>query len=114
MEPATHNLNIYRDRDFSQTFLFKSSGSVMNLAGYEARAEIRQAKDSLTLIVAFTLVMDEVLGKITISLTDVQTLALRGIKLFWDLVLTDTNGLRQNYVQGTANIIGTVTREVII
>ena len=44
MEPANHDLTIYRDRDFSQTFYFKTLGLAMDLTGYSGKAEIRENK----------------------------------------------------------------------
>jgi len=111
MEPATHNLTLFRDRDFSQVFTFKDGdGVIIDLTGYSAAAQIRAAKDDDTLIVAFTIVVSEAEGEVTISLTDVQTLAIEQSKAWWDLVLTDTLGLRQSYVEGGVAIKGTVTR----
>ncbi len=31
MNPATYNLTVYRDRDFSKTFYLKNLGAVMDL-----------------------------------------------------------------------------------
>ena len=111
MIPATHNLTIYRDRDFSQVFILKDgNGVVIDLTTYTVKAQLRPEKDSAELILDFTVVVVDVEGKITISLTDVQTLALDEDKVRWDLVLTDPAGLRQNYVEGAVTIKGTVTR----
>ena len=111
MVPATHDLTIYRDRDFSQTFYLKSHGAAMDLTGYSAKAEIRSGKDTDELIVGFLVVVDPLIGSITISLEDNQTILLVNTVAFWDLVLTDTYGLRQNYIEGMVNVLGTVTRE---
>jgi hypothetical protein len=111
MTPAAHNLTIYRDRDFSQVFILKDGdGVVINLAQYTVKAQMRPAKDSAELILEFTVAVVTAEGKITLSLTDVQTLALDEDKVRWDLAITDPAGLRQNYVEGSVTIKGTVTR----
>ena len=110
MEPATHNLVIYQDRDFSQTFFLKSAGVAMNLTGYTVKAEVRPDKYASDLIVAFTIVVIKATGSITLSLTDTQTLVLTDEVAFWDLVLTDPLGKRLNYIEGTLTVRGTVTR----
>jgi len=113
MEPAAHNLTVYRDRDFSQAFILKDAdGVVINLAGYTAQAQIRPAKESATLIVEFSVAIVAATGTITISLTDVQTLALDAdyVKGWWDLVLTNPSALRESYVEGSVIFKGTVTR----
>ena len=109
MEPAIHNLTIYRDRDFSQTFYLKSLGVAMDLTGYTAKAEIRLVKDAEDLIVAFQVTVDPLIGSIEISLTDSQTILLNS-DTFWDLVLTDPHGKRENYIEGSVKVLGTVTR----
>ena len=111
MEPATHDLTIYRDRDFSQTFYLKTLGVAMNLTGYTGKAEIRENKDAAALIVAFQVTVDPLIGSIVLSLTDTQTILLPGGIAVWDLVLTDPHGARQNYIEGQVNVLGTVTRD---
>ena len=111
MEPATHDLTIYRDRDFSQTFYLKTLGDPMDLTDYTGKAEIRENKDAAALIVAFQVTVDPLIGSIVISLTDTQTMLLPDGLTSWDLVLTDPHGLRQNYIEGQVKVVGTVTRD---
>jgi hypothetical protein len=111
MEPATHDLTIYRDRDFSQTFYFKNLGVAMDLTGYTGKAEIRENKDAAALIVALQVTVDPLIGSIVISLTDTQTILLPVGDMVWDLVLTDPHGARQNYIEGQVKVVGTVTRD---
>ena len=110
MVPAQHDLTIYRDRDFSQVFYFKSHGAAMDLTGYSAAAQIRLAKDAEDLIVNFDVQIDEAIGQITIGLLHSQTIAMMNNMGLWDLVLTDPHGLRQNYIEGQVKVSGTVTR----
>lgn len=111
MIPADHDIVIYRDRDYSKTFVVKDGdGVVIDLTGYEAAAQIRPLKDSATLTQAFTVTVTPAEGKVVISLTDVQTLALTAGKYWWDLVMTDPSGLRWSYVEGTCFVKGSVTR----
>jgi hypothetical protein len=111
MDPAEHNLTIYRDRDYSKVFVICDvARTPINLTNYSARAQIRPVKDSSELIVSFTVVVVAAEGKITISLTDTQTLALDESKGWWDLELTDPSNLRKNYVEGSVAIKRTVSR----
>jgi hypothetical protein len=111
MEPATHNLTIYRDRDFSQTFYLKTLGVAMDLTGYSGKAEIRENQDAAGLLVAFQVTIDPLIGSITLSLTDTQTILIPVGAAFWDLVITDPHGVRQNYIEGQVTVVGTVTRD---
>ena len=110
MVPAKHDLTIYRDRDFSQVFYFKSHGAAMDLTGYTAAAQMRSSKDTEDLIVNFDVQIVEASGQITIGLLHSQTVAILSNMAFWDLVLTDPAGSRQNYIEGSVEILGTVTR----
>ena len=112
MEPATHDLTIYRDRGFSQTFYLKDALRVaMDLTGYAGKAEIRENKDAADLLVAFQVTIDPLIGSIILSLTDTQTILLPVGDMAWDLVLTDPHGSRQNYIEGQVKVVGTVTRD---
>lgn len=111
MKPSTYNLTIYRDRDFSQTFYFKSLGEIMDLTGYAGKAEIRENQDAAELLAAFQVTIDSLVGSVVLSLTDTQTILLPEGAAFWDLVLTDPHGSRQNYIEGQVKVVGTVTRD---
>lgn len=111
MDPANHDLTIYRDRDFTQTFYFKSLGVAMDLTGYTGKAEIRENKDAADLIVAFQVTIDPLIGSVALSLTDTQTMLIPDGVSAWDLVLTDPHGLRQSYLEGQVKVVGTVTRD---
>ena len=112
MEPANHDLTIYRDRDFSQTFYFKTLGDFMDLTDYTGKAEIRENKDAADLLVALQVTIDPLIGSVVISLTDTQTILIPADGTpVWDLVLTDPRGLRQGYIEGQVKVMGTVTRD---
>lgn len=111
MGPAKYDLTIYRDRDFSQPFYFKTPQKVIiDLTGYSAAAQMRSAKDAADLIVNFDVQIVPASGQITISLLHSQTITIMSSMAFWDLVLTDPHGSRQNYIEGSVEVLGTVTR----
>lgn len=113
MDPASFNLVLYRDRDYYRAFIMKDSDGVpIVLTGYTARAQIRPEKDSDELIAAFTVTITAAEGKVEISLTDTQTLAIDESKAWWDLELTNPSGLRENYVEGSVAIKKTVSRVI--
>ena len=111
MEPANYDLTIYRDRDFSLPLYLKTLGVAMDLTGYTGKAEIRENQDAADLIVAFQGTMDPLIGSIVLSLTDTQTILLPDGISAWDLVLTDSHGVRQSYIEGQVKVVGTVTRD---
>jgi hypothetical protein len=111
MNPASLDLTIYRDRDFSKTLYFKTQGEAMDLTGYTGKAEIRIGQDTDALIVAFHVDITPLIGSIVLSLTDTQTILLKDDTAYWDLVLTDPHGLRQSFVEGMVIVKGTVTRD---
>lgn len=121
--PGRYEIGIYVDRDFEQTFQFKNSaGGTIDLSTYSFAAELRPVYNSDILLTAFTVSGTLSSGIVNISLTDAQTLALSNsedldlsstttaVNAVWDLVATNSEGLRENYVMGTAVINGTVQR----
>ena len=49
-------------------------------------------------------------GQITISLTDVQTAALEDGRYVYDLVITDSSGIKTRVVEGIATVNSSVSR----
>ena len=49
-------------------------------------------------------------GQITISLTDVQTAALEDGRYVYDLVITDSSGIKTRVVEGIATVSPSVSR----
>ena len=112
--PALQNLEIYRATDWNQEYLFENeqadgSFTAMDLAGFtiesEAWDEERDYKFA-DFAVAYT---DRANGKFKLSLTDDQTVNFPD-ELYYDVMLTNTNGLKEYYVEGKITVSQSYTR----
>ena len=106
------NLFIDQDADFTTTVTVNdSNGSALDLTGYTALAMIRKTYQSST-ATTFTsaFVSPRTTGQITISLTDVQTAALEDGRYVYDLVITDSSGIKTRVVEGIATVSPSVSR----
>jgi len=109
----TTNLVIYTGTDFSQTFVLEDSqsNSVKDLTGYSACAQMKRYESSLkTADFTITFANDRATGKITLSLSSTETLALKSGKYFYDLLLNSPTGNTERVVEGTALVKRSITR----
>ena len=109
---AISNIFIDQGADFSTTVTVSdSAGSALDLTNYTALAMIRKTYDS-TSATSFTsaFATDRTTGKITISLTDVQTTALEQGRYVYDLLLTDGSGDKTRVLEGIATVSPSVSR----
>ena len=105
------NLVIYKHTDFEQTFALEDSNtnSVKNLTGFSATCKMQRTLNlgSLTAFnVSFT---NRALGKVRISLTNTQTENIADCKYFYELMLTDPNGIVERVIEGVVIVKHPVT-----
>ena len=101
ISPGTYNMTVQRRSDHSIQLVFKDSNdNPINLTGYTVIAQcwdegrnIKYADFSIT----YT---SRALGKVDISLTDTQTATFETNTLYYDVLLIDSNGLREYYLEG--------------
>ena len=94
-------MTVQRRSDHSIQLVFKDSNdNPINLTGYTVIAQcwdegrnIKYADFSIT----YT---SRALGKVDISLTDTQTATFETNTLYYDVMLEDSNGLREYYLEG--------------
>jgi hypothetical protein len=106
------NIFIDQDADFTTTVTVNdSSGDALDLAGYTALTMIRKTYQSTTAVTfTTTFANPRTSGQITISLTDVQTAALEDGRYVYDMVITDSLGVKTRVVEGIATVNPSVSR----
>ena len=105
------NLVIYKHTDFEQTFLLEDSqsNSAKDLTGFSGTCKMQRTLN-LGSLTDFTLSFtNRVLGKIRISLTDDQTAQIADGKYFYELMLTDPNGVTERVIEGVVIVKHPVT-----
>ena len=105
------NLLIYKHTDFEQTFILEDSqsNSAKDLTGFTGTCKMQRTLNlgSLTSFsLAFT---NRTLGKVRISLTSTQTANIADGKYFYELMLTDPNGVVERVIEGVVIVKQPVT-----
>ena len=109
----TTNLIIYTGTDFNQTFILEDSdsNSLKNLSGYTGYAKFKKYETSKTSYsFSITFFGDRSNGKIMVSMSASSTSTLKPGKYFYDVVLTDSQGINNRVVEGEVIVKKSVTR----
>jgi len=100
VQPGTYNISLQRRADYYVTLQFKdAAGTAINLTGWTAEAQAwNQGRTTkyADFAIEYT---DRAAGTIKISLTDEQTASLPD-EAYYDVLLTDTAGLKEYYLEG--------------
>jgi len=125
-QPINQDLDIYRDRDFKNTYeLTDGDDKLIDFTGWSFKAQIRPTYNSDILIAEFDVSWSLEFSTVVISLTDDTTInitAINPIKLgsstsstnmVWDLVATNNAGERYGLLTGKVIFHETVTRETL-
>lgn len=108
------NLYIDQGSDYTTTVTINdSTGSPLDLTSYTAAAQIRKTYTSSTSVLfAVVFDSDRTTGKITISLTNIQTSALKSGLYVYDVLIVDgaIPAVKTRVVEGTANVSPVVTQ----
>ena len=96
------NLIIYKHTDFEQTFVLEDgqSNSAKDLTGFTGTCKMQRTLN-LGSLTSFSLSFtNRLLGKVRISLTSTQTANIADGKYFYELMLTDPNGVVERVIEG--------------
>jgi len=100
VSPGTYNISLQRRADYSVTLQFKdSTGAAINLTGWTVAAQAwNQARTTKYADFSVTYT-NRANGTVSIALTDEQT-TLFPNEAWYDVLLTDTGGLKEYYLEG--------------
>jgi hypothetical protein len=107
------NLVIDQGSDFNQSFNLESSvtNAALNLTGYTGSAQVRKHASSskfYDFTVSFT---DRGNGTVKLSMTDTITSRIKPGRYIYDIILTDTSGLKERVVEGSVLVREGATKE---
>ena len=114
ISPALRNFTLQRGMDWKEQYIFKSTqddGSElpMDLSGYTVASEAWD-KDRDCKYATFGVVYtDRPNGKISLVLTDEQTVNFPD-ELYYDVLLTTSEGLKEHYIEGEITVSQGYTR----
>lgn len=121
-KPATQDIDIYQGDSFDLFVRVKArdAGGTMvyqNLTGATPKAQIRQSKSNVTVLVEFTCTLSNQTttpGGVLVHATPAQTAALAatspGAPNVWDLEILYSNGDKRTILAGNASVTAEVTR----
>ena len=104
--PGTYNMTVQRRADHSIQLVFKdSSNNAINLNNYVVAAQVWDKDRRVKFADWNVTYTNRVAGTVDIALTDVQTASfIRDSVLYYDVLLTDPNGLKEYYLEGNINV----------
>lgn len=108
-----NNLVINSGSDFSQSFTLEGSdnNSPLNLTGYQVNAQMRKWSGSYIAInFATSIEFPSTSGKILISLSSANTVNIRPGRYVYDVIITDSFGIKYKVIEGMVLVREGVTR----
>ena len=107
-----NNLVINSGSDFSQSFTLEgSTNSAFNLTGYQVDAQMRKWSGSSVAITFTTAIQfPSIEGKILISLSSEDTTNIKAGRYMYDIIITDTVGIKNRVIEGMVLVREGVTR----
>jgi|TARA_R100000455_G_scaffold17266_1_gene8392 hypothetical protein len=102
ISPGTYNMTVQRRADHNVQLVFKdSSSAAINLSGYTVAAQVWDESRSNKYADFAVTYTNRSTGTVDIALTDTQTATFSPDLLKYDVLLTDSNGLKEYYLEGT-------------
>ena len=103
--PAIKDFTVDRRADFGLRLTFKdSTGTGINLTGYTVAAQVWEETRTTKYADWTVTFANRTSGIVDIKLTDTQTATFSPNELKYDVLLTDGNGDKNYYLQGTLYI----------
>lgn len=107
LAPATLYLQVFRGTDLSIELTFQDDdGAAVNITGYTFVAQVRSTPESGVLVAnLLPTITDAAAGKLTLTMTDVTSLALTAGVYEWDLLEQNPDTLRLGPLLGGPFIV---------
>jgi len=113
INPGTYNFTLYQGADWDRTFTITQSGTALNLTGYTARMQVREAADSTAYLLNLTsgtgITLGGTAGSVAVAITSAQSSAIDAGSYAYDLELLSGSQVTR-LLQGAVNVSGNVTR----
>ena len=101
IEPGTYNFTLQRRSDHTIPLLFKdSNNAAIDLTGYTVEAQVWEETRTTKFADFGVTYTNRTSGTVDLALTDTQTATFSPELLKYDVLLTDTNGLKEYYLEG--------------
>ena len=109
--PAVYDMTVQRASDHSIQLIFRDSNNdFISLNGYTVEAQVWDESRSNKYADWAVTYTSRGNGTVDIALTDTQTATFSPNELKYDVLLTDPNGLKEYYLEGTIYVSEGYTR----
>lgn len=104
MAAAEYNITISQNSDFKRSFQLKQSNVVVDLTNFGFEGKIKKNFNDSDSTSFTTSIQNATAGLWEISLTDEQTAGLKPGDQVYDIIMTDSDGVKTRLLQGKAYI----------
>jgi hypothetical protein len=114
INPGIYDITCPQGATFDKTFTITVNGSLLNLTGYSAAMQVREAYNSSTALVSLTsssgITLGGSAGTILVTITAAATAAIKDGFYSYDLEITSGSGVKDRVLQGRFIVTPEVTR----
>lgn len=114
INPGTYNIDCPQGATWDRTFTATIDATPINLTGYTAAMQVRDAADSATALISLTsssgIVLGGSAGTIAVTISAEVTSAIVAGSYSYDLEITSGGGVVTRLLQGAFNVTAGVTR----
>ena len=99
--PGTYNMTVQRRSDHTIQLVFKdSNNAAIDLTGFTVEAQVWEETRTTKFADFGVTYTNRTDGTVDLALTDTQTATFSPNLLKYDVLLTDSNGLKEYYLEG--------------
>jgi hypothetical protein len=113
INPGTYNINCPQGATFDRTFTITVGGTAMNLTGYTAAMQVREAAGAATALLSLTngsgITLGGTAGTIGVVVAATASAAVAAGSYSYDLEL-NSGGTITRLLEGSFNVTGNITR----
>ena len=106
---AVYNITINKNADFNRGFQVKIDCVPVDISGYEFNATLKETIHDAESVAFTTAIASAVDGLFSVILTDETTASMKPGSWVYDIVMTDTAGIKTRLLEGQAYVKSGVT-----
>jgi hypothetical protein len=114
INPGLYNIDCPQGATWDRTFTATIDAAPINLTGYSAAMQVRDAADGATALVSLTsgagITLGGAAGTIAVTISSTVTAAIVAGSYSYDLEITSGGGVVTRLLQGAFNVTAGVTR----
>lgn len=106
---AVYNITINKNQDFNRGYQIKIDGVALDITGYQIAGTLKETIHDSESVAFTTAIASAVDGLFSVVLTDETTAGMKPGSWVYDIVMTDTAGIKTRLLEGQAFVKSGVT-----